>query len=139
MHPQTQCLPTQGNACLWNPEFAVRRKGKYKAQDIPVRPKNLVESPAQSIEEFLIFNKPRLQPTQYTYDTLKAFLGKAGEGREPSAVPMPPSDLRKLVLVDDRRRFDDSPDKPKGLDTYYKSLNVLEFWNYMKSTVSSPL
>src|SRR5438034_9772411 len=102
MHHQPPGISRQGNICLWNPEFAVRRTIRYRAQDVPVRPRDALESPAESIEEFLTFNKFRLEPGQFTYDNLKSFLEKVGESREPSAIPMSLPELRKLALVDDR-------------------------------------
>lgn len=132
MHTQTQSVPKQKNICRWNPEFATRRRIRYQAQDTPIWPRNVDGSAFESIEQFLIMIKPRLEPTQYTYESLKSFLEEIGGAAEPSPIP----DSRKLVLVDDRRRCDDFPNKPEGLDISYESLSVAEFWEHMMSTVS---
>src|SRR5205809_8027065 len=98
MHPQSQGVSTRENIARWNPESSVRRKIAYHAQDVPVRPRDAVESPGESIEAFLNCYKPRLEPIWHAYENLKSFLEKAGEDCEPPAVPMPLSELGKSVL-----------------------------------------
>jgi hypothetical protein len=133
-------LPQHENIFLWKPEFSTQRTVAYSAQDTPVFPPGSVESVDEMVEVILVFNKPRLEPARYTYASLEGFLKQAPGGCRPSPLALQLSDLRKIILVDDRRRSGDpTVDAKGGLDGRHQWFDVREFWTYMERKVSYPI
>jgi hypothetical protein len=121
-------LPRDENIFLWKQEFSIPRTVAYSAQDTPVFPPGSVESVNEMVEVILVFNKARLEPTRYTYASLEAFLKQATGGCQPSPLALQLSDLRKIILVDDRRRSGDpAVDAEGGLDGSHQWFAVREF------------
>jgi hypothetical protein len=73
------------NIFLWKPEFAKPRTIAYRAQDTPVLPRDTFESLDDIVEDFLTFNKARLEPTNM--QALKTFSSRQAEVVGPPILP----------------------------------------------------